>query len=133
MEARYQTVEEPQGTSFANAWGDVSGVELDPKQVRKARAEEIEYVHKTQLYDKVPIKECYNRTGKGPITVRWIYINKGDRQSLNDRSMLVAREMNTYKRDDLFAATPPFEALKLILSMAATANKREIIMIDDSS
>ena len=64
-----------------------------------------------QLYEKVPIKTCFEETGKAPITVRWIDINKGDQENPNYRSRLVAREINTYKRDDLFAATPPLEAL----------------------
>ena len=59
-----------------------------------------------QLYDKVPINECKRATGKMPITVRWIDINKGDNEKPNYRSRLVARELNTHKRDDLFAATP---------------------------
>ena len=32
--------------------------------------------------------------------------------------MLVAKETNRYQMDDLFAATPPLGALKLIISMA---------------
>ena len=46
---------------------------------------------------------------------------------------MVAREINTYKRDDLFAATPPLEALKVILSMTACCNKGEVVMINDIS
>ena len=37
---------------------DVSGALLDPKMVKKARAEEIEYVRTMKLYTKVPISEC---------------------------------------------------------------------------
>ena len=70
---------------------------------------------------------------KDPITVRWIDINKGDAQTPNYRSRLVAREIYTYKRDDLFAATPPLEALKTILAMTATANKGEVLMVNDIS
>ena len=68
-----------------------------------------------------------------PIIVRWIDINKGDSQSPNYRSRIVARELNTRNRDDLFAATPPLEALKIILSMTAIANKGEVVMINDIS
>ena len=71
--------------------------------------------------------------GKIPITMRWIDINKGDQENPNYRSRIVARELNTHKRDDLFAATPPLEALKLVLSMTATANKGEVVMINDIS
>ena len=45
----------------------------------------------------------------------------------------MAKEINTYKRTDLFAATPPLEALKLILSMAATQNRGEVVMVNDVS
>ena len=33
---------------------------------------------------------------------------------------MVAQELNTYKTDDLFAATPPLEAKKMLFSMATT-------------
>ena len=72
--------------------------------VKEARREEMEYVRKMHPYDKVHISECKRATGKMPITVRWIDINKGDKDKPNYRSRIVARELNTYKRDDLFAA-----------------------------
>ena len=115
------------------AWDDVSGAELDPAAVKKARAEEIDYVHKMSLYTKVPVEECCKKTGRAPITVRWIDINKGDKKDPNYRSRLVAREINTHKRDDLFAGTPPLEALKSILSMAASGNRGEVVMVNDVS
>ena len=65
--------------------------------------------------------------------MRWIDINKGDQTTPNYRSRLVAREINTQKRDDLFAGTPPLEALKCILSMAASGNGGEVIMVNDVS
>ena len=36
------------------------------------------------------------------------------------RSRLVAKEIKKDNRDDLFAATPPLEALKMLMSMAMT-------------
>ena len=65
--------------------------------------------------------------------MRWIDINKGDAKDPNYRSRLVAKEMNTYKRDDLIAATPPLEALKLIISATAIGNNGELIMMNDVS
>ena len=38
------------------------------------------------------------------------------------RSRLVGKEFNTYNDITLYAATPPLEALRLILSIAATHN-----------
>ena len=78
------------------------------------------------LYEKVPVSQCYERTGKAPISIRWIDINKGDAEKPNYRSRLVAREINTHKRDDLFAATPPLEALKIILSMQHAVTKERL-------
>mgnify|MGYP003315960231 CR=1 FL=1 len=71
--------------------------------------------------------------GQKVIGVRWIDINKGDTQNPNYRSRLVAREINTSKRMDLFAATPPLEALKLVLSILTSGNKGEKLMINDVS
>ena len=58
--------------------------------------------------------------GKGPIGVRWVGINKGDEERPEYRSRLVATELKTDKRDHLFAATPPLEAFKILISMAMT-------------
>ena len=126
-------MEEDYTEELEAAWDDVSGAALNPKMVREARQEEMAYVNQMKLYDKVLISECKRITGKMPITVRWIDINKGDADSPNYRSRLVAREINTHKREDLFAATPPLEALKVILSMTASANKGEVIMVNDIS
>ena len=85
------------------------------------------------LYTKVPVSECHKRTGKAPISVRWIDINGGDEEKPNYRSRLVAREINIHKREDLFAAIPPLVTLKLIISIAASSNKGEIVMVNDVS
>ena len=52
--------------------------------------------------------------------MRWVDINKGDDEKPEYRSRLVAKEINREKREDLFAATPPLEAKKALLSMATT-------------
>ena len=52
--------------------------------------------------------------------VRWRDINKGDRYKVNVRSRLVAKEFNNKKCDDLFAGTPPVEAMMATISMAAS-------------
>ena len=112
LKAKYQIVEEPENPELDIVWDDVSGAELVPAGVKKARAEEVEYIRKIRLYEKVLVEQCYQRIDKAPITIRWIDINKGDVQSPNYRSRLVAREINTHKRDDLFAATPSIRSTK---------------------
>ena len=51
-------------------------------------------------------------SGKQPIGVRWIDINKGDEVNPEYRSRLVAQEIKRDHSLELFAATPPLEALK---------------------
>ena len=59
------------------AWDDVTGKKLDPEKVREARKEEIQEYHGHEVYEKRPIKECIDRTGKKPIPVRWIDTTRG--------------------------------------------------------
>ena len=123
LENRFKIGEEEDDEGCGEAWGDVFGASLDPKEAKRARREEIEYVPNMKLYEKVPIGEAYAQTGKGPISVRWIDINKGDVESPNYRFRFVARGITTSKRNDCVAATPPLEALKVILSIASSGNK----------
>ena len=52
--------------------------------------EEVEYIHKMNLYTKVPVTTCRSKTGKSSIFVRWIDVNKGGVEKPNYRSRLVA-------------------------------------------
>ena len=49
-----------------------------------------------------------------------IDINKGDGENPNVRCRLVRNEFRTGPDDVLFASTPPLEALRLVISRAAT-------------
>ena len=64
---------------------------------------------------------CWDETGKEPIGTRWVDVNSGDEVNPDYRSRLVAQEIQRDRREDLFAATPPLEAKKLLLSVAVTA------------
>ena len=98
--------------------------------VNVARAEELGEIRKRGIYTKVPIDECWRVSGKKPIRVRFVDINKGDAVSPNYRSRLVAQEF----RDGtpyLFAATPPLEALEVLFSSAVVSQgRRQIGFID---
>ena len=84
---------------------------LDSHMVRMARKEEMEEVRKHNLYMKVPIGQCWDKTGKAPIGVRWVDINRRDKIHPEYRSRLVAKEIRTDKREDLFAATPHWKPI----------------------
>ena len=79
----------------AKFWDNLSGEELDPKLVKKARVEDMDQFVKHNVYVKVPVTECYKVTGKPPIGTRWVDINKGDKVKPGYRSRLVAQEFKT--------------------------------------
>jgi len=106
------------------AWDDVSGQQLDAKLMVAARKEEIKYFREMGVYEKVDVSESWKETGKAPIAVRWVDINKGDSKSPKYRSRLVAKEFNTGVRPELYAATPPSECLRLMLSLLASNRKQ---------
>ena len=85
------------------------------------------------VYAKVPIKKCLEVTGKRPIQVRWIDVNKGDRTTPLYRSRLVAKEFNTGVRPDLFAATPPLEEIRLLMHKMATGKGKYKLLYADVS
>ena len=103
-------------------YDDISGNALDTKLVFKARMDEKLGVHQHNIFDKVPISECIKNTGKQPISTRWVDINKGDIDKPDYRSRWVGREFkgNDRDREDLFAATPPLEAKKSLIALAAS-------------
>ena len=68
----------------------------------------------------VPMEEAKRTTGRPPITVRWVHVNKGDDDVPNLRARLVAREMRGAGEEAIFAPTPPLEGLRTVLSLAAT-------------
>ena len=115
------------------AWDDVTQAELNPEMVKAARQTEMDYFEKLKVYDRVP-REHQLTTGGNIIGVRWVDVNKGDIAEPNYRSRLVGREFNTHRDDTLYASTPPLEALRTVISHAATWDKsgrRRSVMIND--
>ncbi len=109
---------------------DVNGGLLDIMKVREARAEEIEFMKSRSIWREVPIQECWDKTGRAPVTVKWVDTEKLGGQI---RSRLVARDFRARgekDREDLFAATPPLELLKAQLSRAASEEGRKVLVID---
>ena len=111
---------------------DVKGGYLDTDNVMNARSEEMEYVHNHQLYTKVPRAECFEQTGKAPIRTGWVDTNKGTEKDVKYRSRWVAKEYKKNPQAELFDATPPLEALRLLLSRGASAGRNDtnIMVID---
>lgn len=108
-----------------------TGAELDVEKVKEARREELAWVHRQQIYAKVPTKEA-QRAGKPIISMKWIDRNKGDNEHPNYRSRLVCREVKRAKNAEhipeyaSFSAMPPLESLKILLSLMATLRKSKL-------
>ena len=98
--------EEEEMQMDAQAWDDVSGSALDPKKVRRARLQELQYVRDKTVWKKIPRWQA-KQQNIPIIATRWIDINKGDETNENYRSRLVAKEFNMSKEMGLFVATRP--------------------------
>ena len=106
--------------SLGDVYDTTTGQLLKGNLVAAARQLVLEYFRSKNVWTKVPRKECFDNTGKPPITVKWVDTNKGDDDAPNYRSRLVARDIKRKGEDSIFAPTPPLEALRAILSLTAT-------------
>ena len=101
------------------AYDDAKGGELQVPLVREARQEEMRFVRDRNIYSYSTVKECLAETGRAPVGTKWVDTNKGDDQNPKYRSRLVATEVRKPWSEKWFAATPPIEALRLIVALAA--------------
>ena len=113
---------EQKGEYFDGKYFDTTtGAPLRTEAVLEARKEELRWIHKQRIYEKVPLEECYEVTGRKPIDLKWIDKNKGDAQRENYRSRLVVREIKAKGQaladHELYSAMPPLEALKVLCSL----------------
>ena len=105
---------------------------MDPLLVARGRQEEVDYVRRRKVYVRVPREQCYADTGKEQIKTGWVETNKGTAHAPDVRCRWVAKDFRKEPRPDLYAPTPPLEALKLILShTASTAESDQVIAIID--
>ena len=119
------------------AWDDVHGGFIEVADLRTARREEIGFMQRRGIWTEVPEAECRQRTGKAPVSVRRVDVNKGSAENPEIRCRLAARDFKgQYEKDreDLFAATPPLEAKRALISRAATRRRsgtcRKLLFID---
>ena len=82
------------------------------------------------VWDVVLIAERVKRTGKRPSGGKWVDVNKGDAEQPTIRSRYVAKEIAYRRSDDFFAATPPLEALRMLLSNVASSKDLRVLVLD---
>ena len=133
-------IEDEEDTELENgmiAWDDVHGDELNMKLMRKERKEEIDYMKFRGIWEICDEDEAWQETGRGPVSTKWVGTNKGATEEPLVRCRLVARDFRKKgekDREDLFAATPPLETIRILLSKAATRiqnqKKKKLMFID---
>ena len=101
---------------------DLTGQVLKDSLVMEARKKELDFFKSKGVWLKVPRQQAFQRTGRPPISVRWVDVNKSDEVEPNYRSRLVARQLKATDTSGncYFAPAPPLEALRTVLSMAMT-------------
>ena len=102
---------------------EVTGVTLLRDDVARARAEEMAWYEKFKAYEEVTDETCVSGTGRKPISCRWRDINKGDKERVEVRSRLVAREIKQKGTDSYFAGTPPSAHVRHVMSRTATLSR----------
>ena len=83
----------------------------------------MQYMEELKVLEDSDRDACVVETGRPPIPTGWVDINKGDSLRPNYRSGLVCEETRTNDVEDwaaTFAATPPYEAFPLQLSLMMT-------------
>ena len=92
--------------------------------VREARKVEMQFVKDREFYEYKPTSECFAKTGRLPIGSKSVDTNKGDDNTPFVYSRLVAMECRKPWSETCFAATPPIETLRLLISIAAVKGPR---------
>ena len=73
-----------------------------------------------ECWERVTWDEAVRGGGRKPIRTRWVDVNKGDEASPDVRARLVAQDFALGRDDSFYAATPPLEALRLLISDLTT-------------
>lgn len=116
-------VVEFESVSWTQHWADVPGKALKKELVEEARAEEMATMRKMQVWIKVDRNEAIRETGNPPTQLWWVDMNKEDDKRPNYCSRIVAKEIRTHSRPDLFAAIPPVDHIKYLISRVASSQR----------
>ena len=110
-------------------YDEYTGEELPPNLVATGKKEELKYFASKQVWRAVPRPRT---PGVKVIGTRWVCCNKGDSINPDIRCRLVCQEMKRYETDEFFAATPPIETMRLLVSIAAESEDLVMSLVDIS-
>lgn len=125
--------EEDCDEDLESASDGVNGRELDANEVRAARELDTRFYKTLGTCVEVPIRDCLPITGGPPIKVRWIDHDTGEQERGNYSSRLVGKQFRIGKNDDVVAATPPLECMRMVLSDAVTGPDPSCVLLADVS
>ena len=94
---------------------------IDPKMSEAALRGKIAFTVNLGVWERATYEECKLNTGRGPVSTRWVDVDKGRNGEHDVRSRLVARDFKVRgdgREFDVFAAMPPLEAKRLLFRMA---------------
>ena len=111
---------------------NVTGKDLHA--VRKARELELKYLRNLGVYEKIiDENEAVAQYKITPVVTKWVDTDKAfEGEPMQIRSRIVAREFKSDDRPDLYAGTPPIQALKAMISIATHHEETSIMHIDVS-
>ena len=93
------------------------------------KQEELKYFASKEVWKAVPRPRA---AGAKVIGKWWLCCNKGDSTNPDARCRLVCQEMERYETDEFFAAIPPIETMRLLVSMAAESEDLVMSLVDIS-
>ena len=100
----------------------MKGGDLPAHLVYSARKRELKYLADRKVFEYYATNEAIKKSGRRPLRLKWIDVNKGDRKNYNIRSRLVCTEVRPRGVEAIFAATPPLESLRVIMAILSQEN-----------
>ena len=127
---------------YHSVFDSTSGKALDPDLVSEARKQEMTFLLKELgAYSYDTVENCVNASGKRPIPVVWVDVDKSSDPNVPAvRSRLCVAETKKQTAMDLtdptltFAATPPYECLRMLVSLTMTpraGEEQDVLMFLD--
>ena len=101
-------------------YDDLTRQQLPTQLVKAARRKERDDFESKNVRKRVSVSQALRISGRSPISVRWVDVNKGDDECPDIRSRLITRQIRGANGDPMFAPTPPLEAWRTVLSYCAT-------------
>ena len=86
--------------------------------------EELEYFN-SKVWVGVPLQQALDDPEGKIVGCRWVVSNKNDINDPDVRARLVAQEVSTHADTSFYAATPPLESKRMLLSDWATRRTHE--------